>query len=277
MSPSIDSLSSPIGLVAGSGTLPFEFIKAAKSRKLKTVVVAHIGETDPAIEALADECSWIKLGQLGKLIKRLQSSGVKQVAFAGGISRARIFSGFWPDLRGVKVIARVGSLRDDLILRGIAQEIESAGITVIAPAALLDRLLPTAGLLTTKDLNSAEHADAVLGWTLLKAIGPWDVGQAVIVTKGVVSAIEAVEGTDSAVERAGLLAGPGGVLIKISKPQQDLRLDMPTVGTGTIAAMVKAQARGLVLEAGKTLILDPAAVIQAANLAGISIRVFDKL
>ena len=266
-------LSSPLGLIAGSGSLPIEFARAAKEQGLALVTAAHVGESDPVLESMSQTFRWVRVGQLGKLLSLFSSAGVKQVAFAGGIARVKLFSGARPDWRAVRLITKIGSVRDDEILRGIAGEFEKRGIQVISAGALLQKNIPGVGVLTKRSLTEKEKENAALGWKVCKAIGRYDVGQTVIVTQGVVSAVEAVEGTDKAILRAGELAGKGGVIVKLAKPQQDLRLDLPTIGVNTIASMKAAGATALVLEAGKAIVLEPAEVVRQADAAGIAVVV----
>ncbi len=280
-------LSSPLGLIAGSGQLPIEFAKNAKAKGLKVIAAAHKDETSPELEQYCETCLWVKVGQVGTVLKFLKKHSVKQVALAGGISRVKLFGGFKLDWRGMALLTRVGSLRDDIILRGVACELEKEGIQVIGASVLLDKSVPKEGLLTKRSPSECELADATLGWEVAKEIGRHEIGQTVVVLDGLVVAVEAVEGTDEAIRRAGELSKKakgrrkfGGLLsddshspvvVKLCKPQQDTRLDLPTIGIGTIESMKIAGAKALVIEAGKTIILDPDAVIKAADLAGISI------
>lgn len=267
--------SSPIGLVAGSGLLPLEFAKNAKSRGLDVVVLAHVGETDSSIEQYAKACTWIRVGQLGKILDVLGRSGVKQVAFAGGISRVRLFRDVRLDWRGAALLAKLGSFKDDVVLRGIARELESSGMAVISATALLDKSVPSAGRLTRAGLSVQQVKNALIGWEAAERIGSLDIGQTVVVNQGVVVAVEAVEGTDATILRAGELSGGGAVVVKVCKPQQDTRLDLPTIGLQTITCMQQAKAGALVLQAHRAIVLEPQLLAQAANSAGIAIEVFE--
>ena len=264
-------LSSPLGLIAGNGIFPLEFARSARARGLEVVAVAHRGETSPELEGLVSSCTWVRVGQLGKVISVLRRAGVRQAAFAGGITRVRLFGGVKLDLRGLALVARVRSIRDDVILRGIAGELEQSGIAVFSASVLLERSVPAGGLLTRRALTAEERRSALIGWEAARLTGSLDIGQAVIVKDGVVVAIEAVEGTDRAIRRAGELAGAGCVVVKVCKPQQDLRLDLPTIGCGTIESMRTAGASALVVEAGRTLLLEPDETVRAADGAKISI------
>jgi DUF1009 family protein len=267
-------LQSPIGLVAGGGNFPIEFVRRARERGLEVAVVAHHGESDAALTALVPDALWIKVGQLGKLISFFKKRKVRQVAFAGGISRVRLFQNTWLDFRGAALIARLGSVKDDVVLRGVAAELESEGMHVFSATALLDRSTPGIGRLGRRELSRAEAAEAVLGWEAAEAIGRLDIGQTVVVAKGVIAAVEAVEGTDAAIARAGQLAGAGAIVVKLPKPQQDRRLDLPALGPQTIETMKKVGATALVLREAGAVLLDPLTLVHAADEANIAIEAF---
>ena len=266
-------LASPLGLIAGNGVFPLEFAESARRRGLSVIAVAHKGETDERLEGMVDACTWLRVGEIGKLLDTLKKSGVRQAAFAGGIRKVKLLGGFKPDLRAVALIARTGSVQDDVILREVAREIERSGIAIFSPSVLLEKSVPSAGALTLRTLSSEERADARCGWEAAKGIGALDIGQTVVVHQGIVLAVEAVEGTDAAILRAGELAetasrrkiGKGCVIVKLAKPQQDLRFDLPAVGVQTLDMMERAGATALVLEAGKALILDVEEFIRRAN------------
>jgi len=268
----LQKLASPIGLVAGNGIFPLEFAKSAKERGLKVCSVLHRGETDQSLLKESDQHLWIKVGQVGAMIKFFKKSGVKQIAFAGGIRRVRLFGGAYKlDARALKLLARLKSIRDDVILRGIAEEFEREGFDVISPSLLLQRLIIQPGYFGKRELSAEEKRDAKLGWEACRAIGLQDIGQTVCVVDSVVTAVEAVEGTDAAIKRSFELSGRAGVVVKLCKPQQDLRLDLPTIGPKTIESLVLAKASALVLEADKTIVLEPQETMAAADKAGLSI------
>ena len=276
-----DQLTSPVGLIAGNGCFPLEFAESARRRGLSVVAVAHKGETEQRIEELVEECTWISVGEVGKLIDSFKRRGVRHAAFAGGIRRVKLFAGFKPDLRAVALIARTRSLQDDVILREVAREIERSGIEVFSASLLLEKSVPGAGLLTRRKLSSSESASARCAWDAAKGIGALDIGQTVVAHQGVIVAVEAIEGTDAAVARAGELAGTskgvkpgdGCVVVKLAKPQQDLRFDLPAVGRETIEVMQRAGATALLLEAGKAIILDAQEFVRRADAAGIAVAV----
>jgi len=260
-----------IGIIAGNGTFPLEFAKAAKKKGLEVVAVAHEGETLPELAAHVDSISWIKVGQLGKLIKIFKEQGVKDVLMAGGIKKTHLFSGALPDLRGAALLARMLYKKDDSILRGVAEELESEGITIRESTLFLDNLLAPAGQLTKRKPSADEWRDIEFGWHMAKEIGRLDIGQTVVVKGQAVVAVEAAEGTDEAIRRGGKLCRSGAVVVKICKPQQDLRFDLPATGTQTIAVMKEVEATCLAVEAGKAIIFDRDAVVKEADKAGIAI------
>jgi DUF1009 family protein len=260
-----------IGLIAGKGQFPLLFAQAARRRGLEVVAVAHRGETDPALEPLSHQCQWISVGQLGKLIRAFKQAGVTQAVMAGGVSRGRLFWDFRPDLRALNLVRRVGAGHDDRLLRGLAAELEEEGITIISPLLYLEDLLAQPGRLSRRQPTSEELQDIDYGFKIAQAVGRLDLGQCVVVRRQVVTALEATEGTDDTIRRGGRLAGRGAVVVKVCKPGQDLRFDLPAVGPGTIEAMQEVEAGVLAVEAGKTLIFDRDDMLALADRAGIAV------
>lgn len=263
-------LSSPVGLVAGNGNFPIEFANNAKARGLSVVAVAHRDETKSELANLVDECLWIKIGQLNKLIKFFEKKKVRQVALVGGIRRAGILRRVKLDWLGLKLLARLGTVRDDALLRGIAEEIERSGIEVISANVLLERSVPGPGLLSERMPSPEELRQALIGWDVAESIGQLDIGQTVIVNQGVVVSVEAIEGTDAAILRGGELSGKGAVVVKLPKPHQDLRFDLPAVGPKTMEIMGQVGATVLVVLGGQTIFLDPELMAREANRLGIT-------
>lgn len=262
-----------IALIAGNGKLPFEFCKAVKSAGKKIFVIAIDGEADASLKNLADHFLSVKVGQFGKMIQALKKDKIAQVAFAGGIKKTRLFDGINFDLPAVALIAKAGSLKDDVILRKVAEEIEKNGTQVIPPTLYLPESVPNAGLLSKRSLSKQEQHDAKIAFEAAKGIGALDIGQSVVVHQGVVVAVEAVDGTDATILRAGKVAktegtwnpGKGAVLVKVSKPQQDLRFDLPSIGLQTIKNCFTAGITAIVLEAGKSVVLNREEVIDEVN------------
>ncbi len=260
-----------IGLIAGNGTFPIAFARAAKEKGLQVIAVAHEGETLPELAQWVDDIFWIKVGQLGKLISVFKEQGVHDVLMAGGIKKTRLFQGGMPDLRGAALLARMLYKKDDSILRAVAAELESEGITVRESTLYLDNLLTSAGVLTKRKPSKDEQKDIEFGWHMAKEIGKLDIGQTVVVKDQAILAVEAIEGTDEAIRRGGRLCGQGAVVVKICKPQQDLRFDLPAVGMQTIQTMQEVKASCLAIEAGKTIIFDQKAIAAEADRSGIAI------
>lgn len=265
----------PLGLIAGNGVFPLLVARGARDAGVSVVAVAHVGETEDALTGLVDACTWIRVGELGRIIKTFKQAGCTRAVLAGGIKKARLFSGFRPDLRGAAFLARVRSLHDDRLLRGIADELESEGITVIASTEYLPSLLPAAGSITRRSLKSREKSDVAFGLRVAKAVGAFEIGQTVVVKNGLVLAVEAVEGTDAAIRRGGQLSRGGAVVVKVSKPGQDLRFDVPAVGPETIRLMAEVGATALALEAGRTILLERDELVAAAERAGIAVVAVD--
>lgn len=265
-----------IGIIAGNGDFPLEFAKAAKRKGLTVVSVAHEGETMPELAQWSDAICWVKVGHLGKLIRFFKEQGVHDVLMAGGIKKTRLFSGALPDLRGAALLARMIAKKDDSILRAVAEELETEGITIRPSTLYLDELLAPAGVLTRRKPSKDEWKDIAFGWQMAKEIGRLDIGQTVVVKDLAVLAVEAIEGTDEAIRRGGSLCREGAVVVKICKPQQDLRFDLPATGTRTIATMREVKALCLALEAGKTIMIQKDSIIAQADAAGITIVALDE-
>jgi DUF1009 family protein len=260
-----------IGIIAGNGDFPLEFAKAAKRKGLTVISVAHEDETLPELAQWSDAICWVKVGHLGKLIRFFKEQGVHDVLMAGGIKKTRLFSGSLPDLRGAALLARMIAKKDDSILRAVAEELETEGITVRPSTLYLDDLLAPAGVITRRKPSKDEWKDITFGWHLAKEIGRLDIGQTVVVKDLAVLAVEAIEGTDEAIRRGGSLCREGAVVVKICKPQQDLRFDLPATGIRTIYAMREVKAACLAVEAGKTIMIQKEALIAQAEEAGIAI------
>lgn len=260
-----------IGLIAGNGIFPIEFAKAARRKGLSVVAVAHEGETMPELAGVVDAIFWIKVGQLGRLIKIFKDQGVKDVLMAGGIKKTRLFSGAMPDLRGAALLARMVYKKDDYILRAVAEELEAEGITVRESTLYLDSIFAPKGVLTKRRPSRDEEKDIEFGWQMAKEIGRLDIGQTVVVKGLAVLAVEAIEGTDEAIRRGGMLGNGGAVVVKVLKPHQDMRFDLPAVGTRTIKTMQEVEASCLAVEAGRTIMLERDEVVAEADKAGIAI------
>lgn len=262
-----------VGLIAGSGQFPLLFANAARQASVRVLAVGFDGETDPALSKYVDEFHLLRLGQLNRLIKTFRSAGITHAAMAGGINKTRLYSKIRPDWRAVRFLSRLRNRKDDSLLRALADELESEGILIQPSTIFLPELLAPEGILTRRKPNRREQADIAFGWTLAKAIGRLDIGQCLVVKHQAVLAVEGIDGTDATIMRGGRLCGEGAVIVKVSKPMQDLRFDVPAVGSDTIGVMKRVNARVLVLEAGKTVIFDRDKMIDVADSAGISILI----
>jgi DUF1009 family protein/predicted dehydrogenase len=260
-----------IGLIAGGGQFPILFARAARENGVEVVAVALEGETDKQLEPEVDVCAWVSLGKLGRMIEIFEKAQVSEVAMAGTVAKTKLYSKIRPDWKAVRLLARMLHKKDDAILRGFTEELERHGIRVRPSTIFLPELLAPPGILTRRKPNSREKRDVEFGWNLAKEIGKLDIGQCILVRDQAVLAVEAIEGTDEAIRRGGQLGKSEVVVVKVSKPHQDLRFDVPAVGLQTIETMKEAGASVLVVEAGKTLMFDRDKMIQAADDARIVI------
>jgi DUF1009 family protein len=260
-----------IGLIAGNGRFPIIFAENARRLGYTVSAVAHIGETAPELEQHVERIHWVKIGQFNKLIDALKEDGVRQAVMLGGIKKTHIFTTVRPDLRALALAARLRVLKDDVILREVAAELESEGILIRESTFGLGDILVRDGVLTRRKPDKREWEDIRFGWQTALEIGRLDIGQCVVVKDRVVVAVEAVEGTDAAIRRGGGLASEGAVVVKRCKPQQDLRFDLPAAGVGTIEAMQEVKATALALDAGRTVLIDRDDMIARAERAGIAV------
>ncbi len=260
-----------IGIVAGGGQFPLLFAAAARRAGRRVVIAAHKGESDPAIEAVADVMLWVKLGQLGKIIRFFQEQEVRETAFLGTITKTRIFRDIFPDLKGLTLWNKIRARHDDSILRAVADSLEDEGIKVVESTLYLQELLFPGGILSRRRPVADEVEDIHFGWRMAREVGRLDIGQTVVVRDRAVVAVEAIEGTDAAIRRGGELAHEKAVVVKVRKPGQDFRFDLPAIGTKTIATMTEVGAVVLAVEKGQALLFDADRVIKAADLAGIAV------
>jgi len=260
-----------LGLIAGNGKFPLIFAAQAKREGVSLVTVAHRGETPSEIEQVADGVTWVYVGELGKIIRTFQRQGVKEAVMAGGIKKVKLFSNFRPDLRGAAFLARVKSREDDRLLRGVADELEKEGIRVVESTIFLSQMIPAEGALTSRAPSAEQRGDIRLGFETAKEVGRLGIGQCVVVKRRVILAVEAAEGTDAAIRRGAELGGGGFVVVKVSKPQQDLRFDVPAVGPETIRLLRELKGAVLAVEAGKTILLERDELLREAGRAGIAV------
>jgi DUF1009 family protein len=260
-----------LGLIAGNGKFPLIFAAQAKREGVSLVTVAHRQETPAEIEQIAGGVTWVYVGELGKIIRTLQKAGVKEAVMAGGIKKVKLFSNFRPDLRGAAFLARIKSREDDRLLRGVADELEKDGIRVVESTIFLSEIIPAEGVLTSRSPSPAQWEDIRLGFETAKEIGRLGIGQCVVVKRRVILAVEAAEGTDAAIRRGGELGRGDIVVVKTSKPQQDLRFDVPAVGPDTIRIIREWKGAVLAVEAGKTILLEKDELLREADRAGIAV------
>ncbi len=260
-----------IGLIAGGGQFPVLIADAARKKGLRVVAVAHEGETDPALAAQVDEIVWIKLGQLGRLLKTFHVNRIDQALMAGTINKRRMFENVRPDIKALAVLSKIAVFHDDDILVTFANELEKQGIRIVSSTTHMPELLARAGCYTRRRPTRSEKEDISFGWQIAKELGRLDIGQCVVVRKKTVLALEAIDGTDETILRGGRLAKEKAVVVKVSKPHQDLRFDVPSVGLETLKKMSQVQASVLAVESEKTLLFNQAEMVAYADKAGISI------
>ncbi len=265
-----------IGLIAGNGRFPFLVLDAARAQGHDVTVIAAREETCPelndAARRHASPIHWISLGQLGTLIDLLEGAGVTHAVMAGQVKHNKIFAGgIVPDLTFLSVLRQLTTKNTDGLIGAVSNVLRQHGIELMDSTALLQPLLARAGVLTRRSPSEEEQKDLEFGGRMADAIAGLDIGQTVAVKHQAIVAVEAMEGTDEVIARAGRLAGPGVCLVKVAKPRQDMRFDVPVIGVATIHAMRGAGARALSIDAGKTLVLDGDAVIAAADESDITI------
>lgn len=236
------------------------------------MVVALEPLADKALASLADKIEWVNVGKLGKIIDTLKDSGVTRAVMAGKVPKKLLYEGnITPDLRAMKLLFTLKDRSDDSILLAITKELEKDGITLVDTTDFCSDMLTPEGVLTKKGVSSDEEKDIVFGWKVAKEMGRLDIGQTVVVKDRAVMSVEAIEGTDEAIKRGGLFANKGAVVVKVSKPNQDMRFDVPVVGLNTLKAMIKVEARVLAIEAEKSILLEKETFLKEAEEAGISV------
>jgi hypothetical protein len=235
------------------------------------VAAAHAGETRRDLKNCVDALRWVEIGQMEPIIRFFKEEGVAEVLLAGGIAKTHFFSRFKPDARALKVLSRLRDKKDDALLRAIAEEIESEGMRVIGPAAYLRRHMAPPGCWSERPPTEKEMKDIRFGWDLAKQMGALDIGQSVVVKDQIILAVEAIEGTDATIRRGAKLGRGGVAVIKVCKPHQDQRFDLPVIGPATIRVLSKAGGGLLAVEAGTTLVMDKEKVVAEANRKGVSL------
>lgn len=265
-----------LGLIAGNGRFPFLVLDAARGAGYDVTVVAIKEEAFPNLEAAAARepaaaFHWVSLGQLGKTIDLLKGAGVSRAVMAGQVKHTKLFSDIVPDMTLLGVLMRLKSKNTDALISAVADVLRDHGINLLDSTTFLQPLLAKEGVLTARGPSDDERRDLEFGYGVADAIAGLDIGQTIAIKSAAVVAVEAMEGTDLVIARAAQLAGSGVRIVKVAKPNQDMRFDVPVVGVSTIDAMKAAGASALSVDAGKTLIIDGQAVIRAADEAGIAI------
>jgi len=261
----------PLGLIAGNGQFPFLVADAARRQGRRVVAIGIREETFPGLEGRVDALHWVSLGQLGRCIEALRSEGVTEAVMAGQVKHRQIFSGIVPDLKMMGLLARLAVKNTDSLIGAVADFLAQEGIRLLPSTALLQDQMAAPGAMTRRRPSKDELQDVAYGRQVARALAGMDLGQTVVVKDRAAVALEAMEGTDEVIRRAGKLAGPGTTVVKVAKPRQDMRFDVPVVGAGTLDVMREAAARVLALEAGRTLLLDKDPFLAQAESAGIAV------
>lgn len=255
-----------VGLLAGVGNLPVEFMRAAKSLGHDVVVIAVVDGVAPELAQEADVYHEINVAKLDKIIKTMKREGVAKVTMIGKVTKEILFKGLkFPDLRAIKLLAKLRNRKDDTIMLAIVDELAKDGLEVVDQTLYLKPLMPAVGVLTKRQPTEKEKADIRFGFATAKAIGGMDIGQTVVVKHTAVMAVEAIEGTDACIRRGGELGRGEAVVVKVAKPNQDPRFDVPAVGKDTIQAMLDSHCSVLAMEAGRTLFVEQEDVLRLAN------------
>ena len=263
------------GLIAGNGDFPFLVLEGARSRGIEMAVIAIREEASQGLERVAKRLHWVSLGELSRTIELLHQEGVKHAVMAGQVKHNKIFSAIRPDWRLAKLLLSLPAKNTDSLIGAVARVLGDEGIELVDSTKFLGALLPEAGILTHRTPDVAEAQDIEYGRQVARQIAGLDLGQMVVVRDRACVAIEAMEGTDETIERAARITGGQRlVVVKVSKPQQDMRFDVPVIGLATIQVMKRSNATALAIDAGRTLLFDRDELIRAADDAGIAIEAF---
>jgi hypothetical protein len=270
-----DTPSAHWGLIAGNGDFPFLVLEGARNRGIEMAVIAIREEASPSLERVAKRLHWVSLGELSRAIELLHQEGVKRAVMAGQVKHNKIFSSIRPDWRLAKLLFSLPKKNTDSLIGAVARVLEDEGIELVDSTKFLGTLLPAPGVLTRRAPDEAESADIAYGRDVAQRIAALDLGQTVVVRELACVAIEAMEGTDETIERAARITrGQRLVVVKVSKPHQDMRFDVPVVGLKTIEMMHRSHATALAIDASRTLLFDRDDMIRAADEAGIAIQAF---
>ncbi len=260
-----------LGIIAGNGVHPRLLANAARKAGVKKIIaVAFTGETDPVLEQHVDLLEWMRVGQLNRLLRFFRTQHIHHAIMAGQIAPKNLFD-LRPDWKALMLLGKLKERNAESMFAAVADELANADVDLLPATTFLEDSLAPCGLIAGPKLSRHEEDDIDLGWRVAKEIARLDIGQTVIVKNGTVVAVEAIEGTNDAIKRGGALAREGAVMVKVAKPKQDMRFDVPVIGVETIRAAVEARLRVIAVEAGKTLLLERDAIIDLANRSEMSI------
>jgi len=260
-----------LGIIAGNGVYPRLLTDAARKAGVKKIVAAAFtNETDPALTQHVDLIEWMRVGQLSRLLKFFREQQVHHAIMAGQIAPKNLFD-LRPDWKGLLLLAKLKQRNAEAIFAAIADELAKIDVDLLPATTFLEDSLAPAGLIAGPKLSCREEEDVDLGWKIAKEIADLDIGQTVIVKNGTIVAVEALEGTNDTIKRGGVLARKGALMIKVAKPNQDMRFDVPVIGVETIRVAAEAKLRVIAIEAGKTLLLERDPIVDFAGRSGISI------
>ena len=264
------------GLIAGNGRFPFLVLEGARSQGIEMAVIALREEASPELERVATRLHWVSLGELGRALELLHQEGVNKAVMAGQVQHNKIFSSIRPDWKLAKLLFSLSVKNTDSLIGAVAKVLEAEGIELVDSTAFLKPLVPEPGVLTRRAPDPGEAADIEYGRRIARQVAGLDLGQTVVVRDRACVAVEAMEGTDETIQRAARIAGGGRlVVVKVSKPQQDMRFDVPVVGLPTVEVMRRSNATALAVDARRTLLFDRSRLIEAADAAGIAIQAFE--
>jgi DUF1009 family protein len=260
-----------IGLIAGNGQFPILFSRIAAQKGFQVYTAAYVNEADETLSQLSKKIQWLHLGQVKRLIRFFKQNRIHRAVMLGGVRKTKLFTDVKPDMKAIAIIAGMRNTHDDAIMRAFADSLEKEGIKIEPSTFLLPELLATKGIWSKRKPSRSEKKDIALGFSIAREIGRLDIGQSVVVSGGSILAVEAIDGTDATIERGGRLGDGEAVLVKICKPNQDFRFDVPSVGVNTIETMNRSDVRTLAIEAQKTLVFDREEMVAKADEYNISI------
>lgn len=260
-----------IGLIAGNGQFPILFARIAADKGFSIYTAAYVKEADQGLNALSKKIEWLHLGQVKRLIRFFKKHHIRRAVMLGGVRKTRLFTDVKPDLKAISIVAGLRNTHDDAIMRAFADSLEKEGIQIAPSTFLLPELLAEKGCWTRRKPSRPEQKDIELGFAIAREIGRLDIGQSVVVGGGTILAVEAIDGTDATIQRGGSLGNGEAVLVKVCKPNQDFRFDVPSVGVQTVETMRRSNVGVLAIEADRTLVFDRAEMVRTADANNIAI------